>query len=153
MLLFRHTQRGFTLLELMVVIAIISILASLSAPTFTRQITKAKLIEAQNLATQHQSLVEEFILLHGSFPSTAEFNLIKHSLDPASLVKSITVEDQDKEVGNIQITLNDNTGITEGQYLKYSRDANRNWHCTSDLEANVLPQQCESLANTGDTGA
>ncbi|GGN25243.1 MULTISPECIES: pilin [Marinomonas] len=141
----RLTMRGFTLLELMVVIAIISILASLSAPTFTRQITKAKLIEVQNLATQHQSLVEEFILLHGTFPSEADFNLIKNPLDTDSIVKVITVNDQNKGTGNIQLTLNDSTGITENQYLKYARDANRNWHCTSDLAENVLPLQCKSL--------
>jgi len=142
----RLTIRGFTLLELMVVIAIISILASLSAPTFTRQITKAKLIEVQNLATQHQSLIEEFILLHGSFPSETDFNLIKHALDADSIVKSITVNDQSKGTGHIQLTLNDSTGITENQYLKYARDTNRNWHCTSDLAANVLPLPCKSLA-------
>ena len=146
MLLSRQATRGFTLLELMVVIAIISILASLSAPTFTRQIAKAKLIEAQNLATQHQSLVEEFILLHGSFPSEAEFNLIKQSLADDSIAKSISVDNQNKNMGNIVLTLNNSTGITENQYLKYSRDANRNWKCLSDLDSNILPLQCESVA-------
>ncbi|WP_421852178.1 pilin [Marinomonas sp.] len=146
MLLSRLTTRGFTLLELMVVIAIISIIASLSAPTFTRQIAKAKLIEAQNLATQHQSLVEEFILLHGSFPSEAEFNLIKQTLADDSIAKAISVDSQNKSMGNILITLNDSTGITENQYLKYSRDASRNWQCLSDLDNNILPLQCESVA-------
>lgn len=145
MLLSRLTTRGFTLLELMVVIAIISIIASLSAPTFTRQIAKAKLIEAQNLATQHQSLVEEFILLHGSFPSEAEFNLIKQTLADDSIAKTISVDGQNKSMGNIVLTLNDSTGITENQYLKYSRDANRNWQCLSDLDNNILPLQCESV--------
>ena len=142
----RLAMRGFTLLELMVVIAIISILASLSAPTFTRQIAKAKLIEAQNLATQHQSLVEEFILLHGAFPSDAEFNLIKQKLTADSIAKSISVDSQNKSMGNIVLTLNDSTGVTENQYLRYSRDANRNWQCRSDLESNILPLQCESVA-------
>ncbi|RBP84544.1 pilin [Marinomonas rhizomae] len=141
----RLTIRGFTLLELMVVIAIISILASLSVPTFTRQIAKAKLIEAQNIATQHQALIEEFILLHGSFPSETEFNLIKQSPAENSIAKSISVENQNKGVGNVVITLNDGTGISENQYLKYSRDINRNWTCLSDLESNILPLQCESL--------
>jgi type IV pilus assembly protein PilA len=145
MLFSRLTIRGFTLLELMVVIAIISIIASLSAPTFTRQIAKAKLIEAQNLATQHQSLVEEFILLHGSFPTETEFNLIKQTLADDSIAKSISVESQNRNMGNILITLNDSTGITENQYLRYSRDANRNWQCSSDLDNNILPLQCESV--------
>jgi type IV pilus assembly protein PilA len=145
MLFSRLTIRGFTLLELMVVIAIISIIASLSAPTFTRQIAKAKLIEAQNLATQHQSLVEEFILLHGSFPTETEFDLIKQTLADDSIAKSISVESQNRNMGNILITLNDSTGITENQYLRYSRDANRNWQCSSDLDNNILPLQCESV--------
>ncbi|ETX11636.1 hypothetical protein MUS1_10235 [Marinomonas ushuaiensis DSM 15871] len=146
MLLSRLTMRGFTLLELMVVIAIISILASLSAPTFTRQISKAKLIEAQNLATQHQSLTEEFILLYGYFPSTSDFNLIKRTLPEDSIVKSITVDNQSDSTGNILLKLNSNTGITEDQYIQYTRDADRNWICTSDLDANILPVQCKSIA-------
>lgn len=142
----RRTIRGFTLLELMVVIAIISILASLSVPTFKRQIAKAKLIEAQNLATQHQSLVEEFILLQGSFPTESDFNLIKQTLSGESIVKSITVSDQNKGAGNLALTLNSSTGISENQYLKYTRNTDRIWTCHSDLDANILPIQCESLA-------
>lgn len=146
-MLFRLNMRGFTLLELMVVIAIISILASLSAPIFTRQITKAKLIEVQNLATQHQSLVEEFILVNGSFPSTAEFTLIKRSLSESSIVKELAVENQNQHSGNIKLTLNSDTGVTENQYFIYSRDDDRNWNCTSDLESNLLPSQCVSVVN------
>ncbi|NVK75608.1 prepilin-type cleavage/methylation domain-containing protein [Marinomonas sp. CT5] len=144
MRLSRIALHGFTLLELMVVIAIISILASLSAPTFTRQIAKAKLIEAQNLATQHQSLIEEFIMLHGSFPNQNEFNLIKQTLKPDSIAKSLTVENQNKRDGDFLLTLNDNTGITEDQYLRYTRDSNNNWKCVSDLETKILPINCES---------
>jgi type IV pilus assembly protein PilA len=146
MLFPRHTMRGFTLLELMVVIAIISILASLSAPTFTRQIAKAKLIEVQNLATQHQSLVEEFILLNGDFPTTTEFDLIKNTLSDNSIVKSISVNNQSEDTGNLKLTLNSNTGVTEGQYFAYSRDSNKNWSCISDIDSKILPIQCESLA-------
>lgn len=146
----RLTIRGFTLLELMVVIAIISILASLSAPTFSRQIAKAKLIEAQNLATQHQALVEEYILLNGSFPSSTEFNLIKQTLDDDSIAKSISVENQNNATGDILISLNDTTGISEDQYLKYSRDANRNWSCVSDLDSQILPLQCDSLGEVNE---
>ncbi|MEP3351330.1 MAG: pilin [Marinomonas sp.] len=145
----RPYLRGFTLLELMVVIAIISILASLSAPTFTRQIAKAKLIEAQNLATQHQSLVEEFILLNGDFPTSSEFDLIKSTLSESSIVKSIIVENQSDDTGDIKLTFNTSTAITEGEFLTYSRDSNRNWSCSSDLDDNILPNQCVS-ASTGE---
>ncbi|MBR7888595.1 pilin [Marinomonas sp. A79] len=138
-------MRGFTLLELMVVIAIISILASLSAPTFTRQIAKANLIEAQNIATQHQSLVEEYILLNGSFPTDNEFDDIKQAVADDSIVQSIAVNDAD----SIIITLNSATGIDDSSTLTYTRDDDRNWQCTSDLDTNVLPLKCTSTSTTG----
>ncbi|MCB5162773.1 pilin [Marinomonas algarum] len=136
------SMRGFTLLELMVVIAIISILASLTAPTFTRQIAKANLLEAQNLATQHQSLIEEFILLNGDFPSVDDFNAVKQTLSDDSIAKTIAIT----ESNGLKVTLNKSTGIAENAYLTYTRDTNRNWQCTSDLDANILPAKCTALA-------
>ncbi|RBO79658.1 pilin [Marinomonas aquiplantarum] len=144
MFIYRNVQQGFTLLELMVVIAIISILASLSAPTFTRQIAKAKLIDAQNIATQHQAIVEEFILLNGHFPSTEEFALYRRTLADNSIVKSLTVKNQNSISGDLVLTLNNSTDITEGQMITYQRDSNRNWSCTSDINEQLLPQQCTS---------
>ncbi|WP_394183986.1 pilin [Marinomonas posidonica] len=144
MFICRNAQQGFTLLELMVVIAIISILASLSAPTFTRQIAKAKLIDAQNIGTQHQAIIEEFILLNGHFPSAEEFKLYKRTLADKSIVKSLAVKNQNNISGDLVLTLNNSTDITEGQVITYQRDSNRNWSCTSDINQQLLPQQCTS---------
>ena len=141
----RAHQGGFTLLELMVVIAIISILAAITAPTFTRQITKAKLVEAQNIATQSQSFIEEYILLNGSFPSSTEFAEIAPVVASDSIVKSIAVSDQEAGAGSVTVSLNSNTGVSEGNYLKYSRDENSNWSCESDMTSNLLPQQCTTV--------
>ncbi|REG85489.1 pilin [Marinomonas pollencensis] len=141
----RVHQGGFTLLELMVVIAIISILAAITAPTFTRQITKAKLVEAQNIATQSQSFIEEYILLNGGFPSSTEFAEISPIVASDSIVKSIAVSDQEASSGSVTVSLNSDTGISEGNYLKYHRDANNNWQCESDLASKLLPQQCTTV--------
>lgn len=147
----RLSVRGFTLLELMVVIAIISILASFTAPTLTRQITKAKLIEAQNIATQQQSLVEEFILLNGRFPTQSQLDGISQPLNTGSVVKEITINNANATAGDIKLSLDDSISNTEGPHLTYSRDENRNWQCTSNLAANVLPEQCDS-ATAGTQG-
>lgn len=142
----RRLQGGFTLLELMVVIAIISIIASLSAPSFVRQIAKAKLVEAQNIATQHQAIVEEFILIHGVFPSSAQFAPLKRTLPDDSVVKSVQVKDNDGVLGHLVISLNADTGIDDGQYFDYQRDSDQNWQCTSDLEQALLPGHCQEIA-------
>lgn len=143
MLNFRLSLRGFTLLELMVVIAIISILATLSTPSFIRYIAQARLLEAQNIATRHQSIIEEFILINESFPTSSEFSLIKSTLDDNSIVKSIDTENHNGSTGTLKLTLSESTGITEGQYISYSRDIDRNWTCLSDLDNELLPYQCQ----------
>ncbi|MGR0279859.1 pilin [Marinomonas dokdonensis] len=141
----RRLQGGFTLLELMVVIAIISIIASLSAPSFVRQIAKAKLVEAQNIATQHQAIVEEFILINGAFPSSTQFSPLKRTLPDNSVVKSVQVKDNDGMTGHIVISLNADAGIDDGQYFDYQRDSDQNWKCTSDLEQALLPSHCQEI--------
>ncbi|MGO3344215.1 MAG: pilin [Marinomonas sp.] len=142
----RTNQNAFTLLELMVVIAIISILALITAPTFTRQITKAKLVEAQNIAAQSQSFIEEYILLNGTFPTATEFTEIAPSISNSDIVQSIAVNNPSEETGSFRVTLKSNTGISEGDYFEYTRNAERYWQCESNLASNVLPQQCTSTA-------
>lgn len=51
-------QSGFTLLELLVVIAVIGVLASLAVPRFQNQIKKAKFVELVNAAAPYKTAVE-----------------------------------------------------------------------------------------------
>jgi prepilin-type N-terminal cleavage/methylation domain-containing protein len=49
---FHRNQKGFTLIELMIVVVIIGILAALAIPRFMRATTKAKQSEAKNILKQ-----------------------------------------------------------------------------------------------------
>ncbi|MGL4767040.1 MAG: pilin [Formosimonas sp.] len=53
-----RNQRGFTLLELLVVIAVIGVLASLAVPRFQNQLRKARFVEVVNAAAPYKTGVE-----------------------------------------------------------------------------------------------
>jgi len=63
-----HTRRGFTLVELLVVIVIIAALAGLTAPMVIRQRKKADQTEAVNNAKQIGLAMFEFENAYGTFP-------------------------------------------------------------------------------------
>ncbi|NJM36583.1 MAG: prepilin-type N-terminal cleavage/methylation domain-containing protein [Akkermansiaceae bacterium] len=75
--------RGFTLVELLVVIVIIAALAGLSAPMIMRQVKKADLTEGINNARQISLALNQFEQDYGSFPDDETAIAVKDNNDNA----------------------------------------------------------------------
>ena len=62
-------QQGFTLIELMIVVAIIGILAAIAIPAYQDYTIRAQVSEGLNLAGGAKAAVSEFTMDSGDFPT------------------------------------------------------------------------------------
>ncbi|ENW1597851.1 pilin, partial [Neisseria gonorrhoeae] len=85
-------QKGFTLIELMIVIAIVGILAAVALPAYQDYTARAQVSEAILLAEGQKSAVTEYYLNNGEWP---ENNTSAGVANPTEIkgkyVQSVTV--------------------------------------------------------------
>lgn len=80
----RTTQKGFTLIELMIVVAIIGILAAIAIPSYQDYTIRAQVSEGLNLAGEAKNAVSDFYANKGRFATGA--NQSVGLAQPASII-------------------------------------------------------------------
>ncbi|HGM1728543.1 TPA: pilin, partial [Neisseria gonorrhoeae] len=123
-------QKGFTLIELMIVIAIVGILAAVALPAYQDYTARAQVSEAILLAEGQKSAVTEYYLNHGEWPKdNASAGVASASEIKGKYVESVTVAN-----GVVTATMNSSGVNNEIQGKKLSLWAKREngsvkWFC------------------------
>jgi type IV pilus assembly protein PilA len=68
----KQVQKGFTLIELMIVVAIIGILAAIAIPAYQNYTIRAQVTEGLNLSDGWKTQAAEFYANNGTFPTSAQ---------------------------------------------------------------------------------
>jgi type IV pilus assembly protein PilA len=142
----QRISAGFTLIELMIVVAIIAILAAIAIPAYQDYLIRAQVTEGMSLAGGAKAAVWDFVSNTGRFPPNNQ----SAGLSTGASINGSYVSSVDVTTGKIKVLYQGpkaNTHINGiSKYLVLSpitHAGSIDWVCTpSTLDGKYLPTTC-----------
>ncbi|EMT2517865.1 pilin, partial [Neisseria gonorrhoeae] len=146
-------QKGFTLIELMIVIAIVGILAAVALPAYQDYTARAQVSEAILLAEGQKSAVTEYYLNNGKWPEDND----KAGVASSDKIKGKYVESVTVEKGVVTAKMLSSGVNKEIQGKKLSlwakrEDGSVKWFCGQPVKRTAADDANDTVAaDTADT--
>jgi type IV pilus assembly protein PilA len=152
-------QKGFTLIELMIVIAIIGVLAAVAVPAYQDYIAKAQMTEGISITEAVKNEVSlafanDKLCPSNSGGAASSANIAKATDIKGKYVVSVTTGGDAGNTGGCTVTSQFNSdGVNakvSGKKFEYtliqSNTGTAQWTCKSNLDGTIRPKTCDTLA-------
>jgi type IV pilus assembly protein PilA len=144
----KAVQKGFTLIELMIVVAIIGILAAIAIPAYQDYTVRSQVTEGLNLASDLKAAVAETFAQSGQWP----VNNNAVGIDATKSGKYVS--DVQISTGTIQITYGQQANrAINGQRLDLRPTVSPNgdviWNCGRKAEVGTQPSGATAATTNG----
>lgn len=137
-------QQGFTLIELMIVVAIVGILAAIALPAYQDYTRRAKVTEGMSLASGAKTAATEFFSSQGTWPNSNASAGLDTTIQGGS-VTGLTLTGN-ASAGTITVSFDTDVAPAGSNTLIYVGSETNgaiNWTCnTGSLDDTVLPADC-----------
>ncbi|PJK00510.1 prepilin-type cleavage/methylation domain-containing protein [Lysobacteraceae bacterium NML91-0213] len=141
----KKMQKGFTLIELMIVVAIIAILAAIALPAYQDYVARSQVSEGMSLSAGAKTAVAEYYANHGAYPA----NNAAAGVSPAGSITGKYVSGTTIANGVITVAYakTATSAKVRGGSLALSptdRGGSIEWACAAGagMEAKYLPSSC-----------
>ncbi|HJU39729.1 MAG TPA: pilin [Tahibacter sp.] len=146
----KHASSGFTLIELMIVVAIIAILAAIAIPAYQDYVVRAQVTEGMSLATGAKTAVWDYFAQHGAMPTdNAQAGLPAAAGIASKYVKTVEVTN-----GRVNVTFASGGGFRANSAINnailalspLTTAGSIAWGCSpsagTTVDAKYLPSAC-----------